>query len=50
MRRAEQLSKVADSFAEPLRGGVMEVSDGEIEIDSEENSQLNNGHFAHLHG
>jgi hypothetical protein len=26
MRRAEQLSKVADPFAEPIRGGVMEVS------------------------
>jgi hypothetical protein len=26
MRRAEQLSKVADPFAEPLRGGVMEVN------------------------
>jgi hypothetical protein len=25
MRRAEQLSKVADPFAEPIRGGVMEV-------------------------
>jgi hypothetical protein len=25
MRRAEQLSKVADPFANPLRGGVMEV-------------------------
>ena len=28
MRRAEQLSKVADPFANPLRGGVMEVNDG----------------------
>jgi hypothetical protein len=25
MRRAEQLSKVADPFANPLRGGIMEV-------------------------
>jgi hypothetical protein len=25
MRRAEQLSKVADPFANPIRGGVMEV-------------------------
>jgi hypothetical protein len=27
MRRAEQLSEVADPFAEPHRGGVTEVND-----------------------
>jgi hypothetical protein len=32
MRRAEQLSKVADPFANPLGGGVMEVEMMDIEL------------------